>query len=496
MHFWLSAEEMPDSARALQAAIRGPHSLVGQHVAEVVEVIKQSKEEPVTFDPHTAVSVLEQNELKTTSITQASNHSSSEIDTANKITTQESKTVTETSVPKLMEEAIAPASADFSDIEMKSTTVVEEVVDQELPPVDSKAEQTETTSIKEISVGPSISAVVMVKRSSIEDNCPASTINIPRQNVAVVKRASGPSLALFGGASKKKGSARTADTNTKAKAVETSLRPDSSNPMIDPEAPKLASESLQASKLPNAVVQSIPEIETVTAVSKDDGIKASAEAVPSAPSEVDKLTGAAVGSGEAVQSSRPDGTRMILDGGKASVTSVGSLSISRDVAFASVEHEQESQSTSAAEALLHDGKSLEDVGRCNEASPNITAALLSGSRSGEDVVMVAAEEENASGSQGLKSVDRNMSPGGTATLEARPADEGAIVRRTSGAAGRGLGSMLGSSAHRKRQKKSTEDMEMVRLLPMCFYMHICHCFFCCCVRLIFDGVLEWNISLY
>jgi len=36
-------------------------------------------------------------------------------------------------------------------------------------------------------------------------------------------------------------------------------------------------------------------------------------------------------------------------------------------------------------------------------------------------------------------------------------------RSVSGVARQGLGSMLGSSAHRKRERRSNEDMEMVRL---------------------------------
>jgi hypothetical protein len=475
VHFWPPAEEMPDSARSLQAAIRGPHSLVGLHVAEVVEVIKQSKEKAVMSEPDTSVSVLEQSETKGTSVTQVSNDSSAEMELVNRITNQDTKMVTETSVPKPMEEEIVPASADFTDVEMNSTAVVEQGAQEELPSVDSKAEQAETTSIKEMTVGPSMSAQVMVKRSSIEDNSPASTTNIRKQNVAVVKRASGPSLALFGGGSKKKGSARFVDSNTEMKAVETSLRPGTSYPVIESEASKLASEPLQVSKLPSAVVQAIPESVTVTAVSKDGDIGESAETVPSVrfvPFEEDKLTGIAVGSGEPVQTNGLDSTPMVLEGGKAIVTSVGSLSISHNVPGTLVEHKQESQCVLAAEALSHDDKSLEDAGHCNEASPTVTAAPLSGSRSGEDVVMVAAEEEKASDSQGVTSVDGKVSPGGSAALEARPSDEGVIVRRTSGAARQGLGSMLGSSAHRKRQKKSTEDMEMVCLLPL-FYMHIC-----------------------
>ncbi|KAG0578426.1 hypothetical protein KC19_4G021800 [Ceratodon purpureus] len=432
------AEEMPDSARTLQAIIRGPHSLVGLHVAEVVEVIKQSKEKAVVSDPNTSVSVPEQSETKSTPVTQASNDPSAEMGIASRTTTQVAKMVTETSVPKPMEEDTVPASADFADVEMKLTTIVDRGAQEVLRSVDSKVEKAQTTSIKEITMGPSMSAQVMVKQSSIEDNSPASTINIRKQNVAVVKRASGPSLALFGGGSKKKGSARTVDSNTETKAVETSLRTVTLNPVIDSEASKLACESLQLSKLPNPVVQAIPESLTLTSVSKGDGIEASAEAVPPVKCislAEDKLSGAAVGSGEAVQPNVSDVTPMDLEG--------------------------ESKSAAAAEALSHDSKSLEDAGRCNEVSPAVTATPLSGSCSGEDVVMVAAEGEKASDIKDVKLVDTKSSPGSSTALEARPGSEGVIVRRASGATRQGLGSMLGSASHRKRQKKSTEDMEMV-----------------------------------
>lgn len=495
---------MPDTARTLQTMIRGPHSLVGQHAAEVLEVVKQFKEKAVMSAPGTSLSVLEKSEIKSIPVTEASDGLSAEMDIVNTITTQPPKTVSDfvsTDVPELMEEDVKPVSAGREDVDTKFTSVVEPGIEKEQPGADSKAEIGKTTSIKEITVGPSMSPQVMVKRSSVEDASPASTINIRKLNAAVVKRASVPSLALFGGSSKKKGPCLNMGSSTETKAnetktvetkpnetkpvemepvetnvVEASSRPGTSSAMTDSEVANLLSESSQASKLSNALVQDIPEGVIVTAQSNcvDDGNGGSARAVPSSSlvlSEKDSMTGAAGVADQTVEVKESAASRMVSEGGTASVTSEVILSTSLAAADGLIEHE-ESKSAAAVETPS------QDAGRLNEAYGSDEP--LSGSHNGEAVVMVAAEEEKASDTRIVNSVEEDtkvfdskavnaaVSPGGNAAVKSNPTIAVVNSRRVPGVARQGLGSMLGSSAHRKRQKRSNEDMEMVRLLPYCF----------------------------
>lgn len=432
MHVWSPAEEMPDSTRTLQTLIRGPHSLVGQYTAEVLEVIKQSKEKA----PDTSLSV----------------------PVSKRTPVKEANAQMDTSASKTGSDVI---SADVSVEEGEfvpedGETNVNPVVELHIEKEHAKADVGATTSIKEITVGHSMSPQVVVTRSSADITTPASTINIRKLNAAVVKRASAPSLALFGGSSKKKNvgsvpvnpvplkllepklvdtkpvdsepfevpsfESEPAETNAVdpepfevpsfqsesvvagTNAVETSSRPDTSSSMGDPIAAKL---SCEPSQLLNAVVEEIPE-GSVRPIGVDDGER---EAVPSSTSvlsENDLMTDVH----HAVLIKDPASS----EGQTASVVENTSLA----AADVSIESDRE---TEGGEAPLQ------------------SEAGGSGSRDGEDVAMVVAEETKPV-------VNSAVSP--------------AVVK---GVARQGLGSMLGT---RKRQKKSNEDMEMVPLLP--FYL--------------------------
>lgn len=245
------AEEMPDTARTLQIAIRGPHSVVGQYTAEVLEVIRQYREKAATAAPATSFTLSEKSESKETSVTESVMNLNPESDLVNKIMTQNAIKITDSvsSVPKRMEEDVTPVSAHGEDVNMKLTADVNHRTEEQtrvdfsaFAENDSKPGKAETCT-EQLTVGSSMSAQVMVRKSSAEDTKPASTSNV---NAAVVRRASVPSLALFGGCSKKTSSARSEDLKTEAKATKTSTKassPNSRRGLTNSESAKCPSES-------------------------------------------------------------------------------------------------------------------------------------------------------------------------------------------------------------------------------------------------------------
>lgn len=445
-----SAEEMPDTGAKLYSLIRGPSPLLRRHIPTILEVIKQSKEQAV-FPPASLAAEVSK-EQKFTPDTQAGESVSVE-----KYVNEEAGVSPPLSITR---ELPSPAKCE---VETELTTV--KAHPQGTGVAVSRGEGVELTeetgSITDAIVKTLVNDHTLSAKTEGGDTNSSSGTGVQKQTSAVVRRASAPSLALFGAKPKKRAATIPLDLTIQRDVVGALLIPglQTSVPASsDMSGTKMPTVSVDARAVENQVdekKQDDPLIGTGTVENEESTARLGDFKQPSKsgrPVDVEiEASRCALALGEDAVDGRPvslclesSGERPVLlevpapspvvNPGATSEEGISKINVTMEVPISTLDH-----TSTFREVNLPHGDAFSGTG--DVGAVDITVPVVA-----QSSMVVDAREcmpRSAAAGNGLSSQS-----------------EGMKSDRKSG----GLGALLGPSGRSKVKRKYDEDKELVSVV--------------------------------
>lgn len=443
---------MPDTGAKLYSLIRGPSPLLRRHIPTILEVIKQSKEQAVF--PSASLVVEVSKEQKFTPDTQAGESVSVE-----KYVNEEVGVSSPLSIPRGLP---SPAKCE---VETECTTV--KAHPQGTGVAVSRGEGVELTketgSITDSMVKTLVNDHTLSTKFAGGDTNSSSGTGVQKQTSAVVRRASAPSLALFGAKPKKRAATIPLDLTIQRDVVEALLIPglQTSVPASsDMSGTKMPIVSVDASAAENQVdekKQNDPLIGTGTVENEASTARLGDFKQPSnsgRPVDVEiEASRCALALGEDTVNGRPVSSCLersgekpvlvaiparspIVNPGATSEEGISKINVAMEVPISTLDH-----TSPFREVNLSHGDALAFSGTGDVGAVDITVPVVA-----QSSMVVDAREcmpRSAVAGNGLSSQS-----------------EGMKSDRKSG----GLGALLGPSGRSKVKRKYDEDKELVSVV--------------------------------
>lgn len=452
-----SAEEMPDTGAKLHSLIRGPSPLLRRHIPTILEVIKQSKEQAVF--PSASLAAETSKEQNFTPDIQAGEsvgvekHINEEVGVSSPLSMLRDLPV---SAKCEVETQFTTVKAYPQGMDVSSGEVVE------------LAEETGNTTDSMVTT--SANVCTLKTKTAGEDTNQASGTGVQKQSSAVVRRASAPSLALFGAKPKKRAATIPLDVTIQRDVVEALFIPGlqtsvpTSSDLSDIKMPTVSVgldflDRVDASAAENQVdekKQNSPLIGTGSVENESSGRLGDLKQPSSAGRPVDVEIGAssyALTLGEDAMDGRPVSLCLESSGEKPVLVEVPAPSPVVDPGVTS--EEEESKTNVAMERPI---STLDHTSPFKEVNlPHGDAPVISGTGdvgTVDIIVPVVAQSSMV--------VDaRECMPGSAVAGHSLSSQsEGMKPERKSG----GLGALLGPSGRSKVKRKYDEDKELVSVV--------------------------------
>lgn len=396
---------MPDTGSKLHSLIRGPSPLLRRHIPTILEVIKQSKEQAVF--PSASLAAEVSKKQKSTPDTQAGESVSVE-----KYVNEEIGVSSPLSIPR---ELPSPAK---SEVETEFTTV--KAHSQGTSVAVSKGEGVELTeetgSITDSMVKTLVNLHTLGTKIAGGDTNSSSGTGVQKQTSAVVRRASAPSLALFGAKPKKRAATIPLDLTSPLIGMATVENEESTARLGDFKQPSNAGRpvdvEIEASRCALALSEVAADGRPVSLCLESSGEKPVLVEVP-APSPV-------------------------VNPGATSEEGISKINVAMEVPISTLDH-----TSPVREVNLPHGDALAFSGTGDVGAVDITVPVVVQSSMGVDAR--ECMPRSAVAGNGLYSQS-----------------EGMKSDRKSG----GLGAMLGPSGRSKVKRKYNEDKELVSVVHL------------------------------